>query len=101
MQLNNKHFVLRLNSPRPTFPGDMTDAERAMMEQHVAYWTDQMQRGFAIAFGPVLDPKGTWGLAVVEVDAEAQVTELVAHDPATRFGLRTDVLPMARAFVRK
>jgi uncharacterized protein YciI len=79
----------------------MNEAERAMMERHVAYWTDQMEKGVAVVVGPVLDPKGTWGLAVVEVDDETQVRELIAHDPATSFGLQLDLLPMMRAIVRK
>ena len=35
----------------------MSESERAMMLQHVAYWTELAQRGVAVAFGPVADPR--------------------------------------------
>ncbi|MGN6179044.1 MAG: hypothetical protein ACTHNW_07675 [Mucilaginibacter sp.] len=41
----------------------MTPEERAIMQQHVVYWKDLMNKGTVIAFGPVLDPVGTYGWA--------------------------------------
>ena len=35
-----KYFFCKLTPPRPTFAADMTDAERQLMHQHVAYWSD-------------------------------------------------------------
>jgi len=50
--------VIRLLPPRPTFALDMTAEEAAMMAEHVAYWGGLLERGVAIVFGPVGDPKG-------------------------------------------
>src|ERR1700674_1412576 len=61
-------FLFRLNSPRPTFAQDMTDTERAAMLKHVAYWRELLDEGTAIVFGPVADPKGTWGVGIVRVE---------------------------------
>jgi len=61
---------------------DTTDAERSIMQQHVAYWMEYMNKGMVLAFGPVLDPKGGYGLGIVEVEDEQQVQELIANDPA-------------------
>ena len=54
-------FAHKLISPRPTFAHDMTEAEKKVMIEHVAYWTGLMEKGVAVVFGPVLDPKGAWG----------------------------------------
>jgi uncharacterized protein YciI len=76
------HYVLYLNPPRPTFMQDMTDAERGIMQQHVAYWTGYMNKGMVLALGPVLDPKGGYGLGIVEVENEQQMQDMIASDPA-------------------
>src|SRR5882762_8069760 len=88
-----KYFVLHLLPSRPTFAQDMTPEERAIMQQHVAYWTDLMNKGFVIAYGPVIDPKGVYGLGLVAVDDPAQVNEFIANDPATAIN-RYEMFPM-------
>ncbi|SRR5258706_11563412 len=77
-----KYFMLRLNPPRPTFNQDMTEAERGIMKLHVAYWSDLTSKGMVIVFGPVLDPKGVYGIGIVAVDNPEQITEFIAGDPA-------------------
>ena len=77
------HYFLKLNPSRPTFAQDMTDDERAIMQQHVAYWGILMEKGVVVVFGPVLDPKGVYGMGVVAVENEEQLRELTTNDPAT------------------
>ena len=91
--MDKVYFVLKLIPPRPTFQKDMTHEERAIMIQHVAYWDVLMEKGFVIAFGPVIDPSGTYGLGIVEVDNEEQVKEFIIHDPATQIG-HYEIYPM-------
>ena len=76
------YFTLYLNPPRPNFMHDMTDAERAIMQRHIAYWNEFLERGIVLAFGPVLDPQGIHGLGIVEVENEQQVKDMIANDPA-------------------
>ena len=76
------HYFLKLNPCRPTFAMDMTDDERAIMQQHVAYWGDLMNKGRVVVYGPVMDPKGQFGMGVVEADDEEQLKEFIRHDPA-------------------
>ena len=76
------HYFLKLNPCRPTFAMDMTDDERAIMQQHVAYWGDLMNKGRVVVYGPVMDPKGPLGMGVVEADDEEQLKEFIRHDPA-------------------
>ena len=77
MNTGTTQFLYKLNPPRPTFVQDMTEAERNVMQQHAIYWKGLTDRGIAIIFGLVLDPKGPWGVGIVEVadepDARAQM----------------------------
>ena len=50
-------FLYRLIPPHPAFAQDMSPAEAEVMQRHVAYWQDLMNRDVALAFGPVLDPE--------------------------------------------
>ena len=92
------YFFVKTENPRPTFHLDMSAEERATMQQHVAYWSEKATRGIAIVFGPVMDPKGVYGMGVYKVRDEAEMNELLAHDPAKGL-LRYELLPMAQAVV--
>ena len=81
-----KYFFCKLTPPRPTFMIDMTDGERQLMGQHVAYWSELARKGTAIVFGPVADPQGGYGVAVIEAPDEAAVRELSTHDPVIKAG---------------
>jgi len=79
----------------------MTEEERDIMKQHVVYWTENAEKRIAIVFGPVLDPKGIYGLGIIEVESEDQAYILAAKDPAVKSGLqRLEIYPM-RATLRK
>ena len=92
-------FFIKTQNPRPTFHLDMTSEERAIMERHVAYWSEKAQHGIAIVFGPVLDPRGVYGIGVYHVQDEAEMQDLLERDPAKGL-LRFEVaLPMGRAVV--
>jgi uncharacterized protein YciI len=96
-----RFYLLRLLAPRPTFMTTMTDDERSMMGEHVAYWRGHLAAGTAVVYGPVADPKGGWGVGVVRVADEAEVQTLVARDPAIRGGrgMSYEILPMVRAII--
>lgn len=92
------HFAYRLLPPRPTFPSDMTEGEAATMGEHGAYWQRHLEAGRVLVFGPVVDPAGSWGLAVVVADDEDQALEMARADPAIVSGLCTfQVLAMPGA----
>lgn len=92
------YFFIRTQSPRPTFHLDMTAEERGIMEKHVAYWSEKAVNGTAIVFGPVVDPKGGYGIGAYQVQDEAEMRELLEHDPASGL-MQYEVLPMARVIV--
>lgn len=94
-----KFYVNRLLGPRPTFPMDITDDERALMAEHGTYWRERMAEGRVVVFGPVLDPKGVWGLGVMRVRDEAELQAITNADPVilANRGFRYESLPMMTA----
>jgi uncharacterized protein len=92
------YVFVRTNNPRPTFLLDMTDAEKQVMHAHVAYWSEKGKQGIAVVFGPVLDPKGVYGIGVYSVDDLAHMQRLLADDPA-RDILKYEFFEMPRAVV--
>ena len=76
------HYFLKLIPNRPTFAQDMTDEEKAVMHQHVAYWGALMNEGNVVVYGPVMDPAGVYGMGVVEAENEEQLKRFLNNDPA-------------------
>jgi uncharacterized protein YciI len=82
MNQNKLNFFLKLNPPRPTFMKDMTEQEKSIMQKHVAYWKPYVEDGTMMLMGPVMDPKGGYGIGIIAVDNEEQLKALIANDPA-------------------
>ena len=101
--VEKSYFLCKLLPPRPTFPADMSPAEADVMRAHVAYWQSHLQRGVAVAFGPVMDPNGAWGAGIIGVSNDAELRELQENDPAIRSGLgfRAEACAMPGAIVRE
>lgn len=90
-----QHFFFKLIPPRPTFPQDMTEEERRLMEEHARYFQQQFAAGRLLLYGPVMATGGTFGLAVLEVDSEAEARRFGENDPSVRRGLnRFEFHPM-------
>jgi len=77
-----KDFFLKLIPPRKTFMQDMSDSEKSIMQKHVAYWSPFINNGIVLVLGPVMDVNGGYGIAVVRVDSDEHLNELIAGDPA-------------------
>lgn len=95
----DSYFFMRLLAPRPTFAFDMNADEAAVMQAHSGYWREQLAAGMVVAFGPVADPKGPWGLGIVRAPDEAAVRAFQERDPALQSGLgfTYELMPMLAA----
>ncbi len=91
--MEKKFYLLHLIPPRPGFALDMNEEERKIMMQHVAYWNEFRLKGVALVYGPVMDPKGPYGLGIVAVDDEKQLMDLMGNDPARNLN-RYEYFPM-------
>jgi len=97
-----KYYLCKLIPPRPAFAQDMTEAEAKLMQKHVTYWKGLMDKGLVIVFGPVADPNGTYGVAIIELDDEADAISLGTNDPTIKanVGFKFEVYPMPQAMLR-
>ena len=88
-----QYYFLKLNPPRPSFAQDMNNEEREIMLKHVEYWKPYVKNGTVLVLGPVMDPKGFFGIAVAGVEAEADLMELISKDPANGLNVY-EIYPM-------
>jgi uncharacterized protein YciI len=79
----------------------MTPAEAQVMRAHVEYWTELASQGIALAFGPVADPQGPWGLGIIAAPDSEALERLQTQDPAIlgRIGMRYETLPIVQLVV--
>jgi uncharacterized protein len=85
----SNHFVYRLIPPRPTFHLDMSDAERAIINEHVRYWEAETAAGNVVVYGPVVSEAGSWGLGVFTAEDVQGARDVLDADPAISSGLAT------------
>jgi len=94
-------FFLKLIPPRSTFATDMTPEEGVVMTKHAAYWAELFKTGKVLIIGPVLDPKGAWGMAVLETNSLADAQQMADNDPSVKSGLNKVELSPMQVFLRK
>ena len=80
-------FLYRLDPPRPTFAKDMTPEEAKLMQRHLDYWSGLVEAGKAIAFGPVHDPRGSFGIGILSLEPHEDPRGIAQGDPALISGL--------------
>jgi uncharacterized protein len=99
--MSKQHFYFKLIPPRATFPGDITDKERALMDDHGTYCERQFAAGKLLAYGPVMAPGGAFGCAILEVAGETEARQFGENDPSVRAGMnRFEIYPMHVANAR-
>ena len=97
-----KTWLIRIIPPRPHFDQDATPAEQALMDQHFVYWKDLNAQGVCLFGGPVLDPRGVYGILVVHAATEDEARTLGNGDPAVKGGvIKIEVAEMRVVFVPK
>ena len=94
------YFLFKLYPPRVTFPADITRAEGKLIQEHSDYWSQLMNRGFVLAFGPVVDPKGTYCIAIIQLEDGGVAIPVCSNDPMilanVGFTFEVQSLPLLR-----
>lgn len=99
--MEKMHFFYKLFPPRPTFHLDQNEEEKSVMEEHMQYWAELTSKGNSIVYGPVFDAKGVFGMAVIEVDNEAEADNIAKDDPAVLSNVCTcELIPMQVGMLR-
>jgi uncharacterized protein YciI len=91
-----KYFFLKLLPPRLDFMQTMDDAEKAIMYAHRSYWAELAEKGWAVAYGPVMGEHGGFGAGFWALPAEVAPEALATNDPAIKanVGFRYEISPM-------
>jgi uncharacterized protein YciI len=61
----------------------MNEAEREVMQRHAGYLAALLANGRGVAFGPVMDPAGVFGMGIIEAADEAAARAITDSDPAS------------------
>ena len=80
------HYLCMLRPPRATFIAEMTADEALLMRAHREYWTPRVETGVVVAMGPVADPAGGYGVAIIEAASTAALDAMLAADPVIAAG---------------
>ena len=90
-----QHFFFKLIPPRPTFPHDINDEEKRLMNEHAHYFDEHFAAGRLLLYGPVMASSGAFGLGVLEVEDKTEARRFGEADPSVRAGLNTfEIYPM-------
>ena len=97
MCYNHKSITLRLGGPmlirnkpcymvravfhRKDYPNNISETEKTILQKHLELWDRLILEGSVMFTGPVQDPKGTYGLALIFADSEDSVRKLLETDP--------------------
>jgi uncharacterized protein len=80
-----------------------TEKENTIVQHHFEVLQGLLKEGKLIIAGRTLnmDPEG-FGLVILEVDSEAEATELMNNDPAVKGGImKAKIFPYRAALLRK
>jgi uncharacterized protein len=96
------HYLCKLRPPRLTFVDDMTPDEAVLMRAHREYWTPRVETGVVVAMGPVADPAGGYGVAIIEAASVTALEAMLRADPviAAGRGFAYENFPMPAIAVR-
>ncbi|WP_255460992.1 YciI family protein [Edaphobacter albus] len=73
----------------------MNPQERDLMQQHVVHIRSYFESGSVLAFGPVLAPEGSFGMAILNVPDLSAAQNILETDPSVVAGLnRFEIYPM-------
>ena len=90
-----KYYLCKYLPPRADFLATMTDDERTWMGRHGAFLDDLLAKGQIVAHGPVIDPDGSYGVSLYQIEDDQDIEAITALDPIVRNGIgRYEHFPM-------
>ena len=95
-------FLVRLEPVRKDFTlQNMTDDERRITGEHAAYLKELIDQGKLAFAGQVFDPKGLWGILIVNAPDQEAATALLNGDPTIKAEVfRGEAIPFRTVFQR-
>ncbi len=95
-----RQFLLRMEPLRKDFTVEnMTAAEQAVVAGHLAYLNSLFDKGVLTFAGQVFDPKGLWGITVVNAPNAETAKRILNEDPSIKNKVfQGEVIPFRTAF---
>jgi uncharacterized protein YciI len=82
-----KAYLTKWVPPRNDFLSTITEHEKDLFRQHGDWQTDLREQRLIVAHGPVVDPAGSYGVALWEIEDDADIAALTAQDPIMKAGV--------------
>ena len=97
-----RQFVIRLEPVRAGLTlQNLTDEERQVATEHAKHLRDLLAQGKLKMAGQALDPKGLWGIVIVDAPDMETATAIMNSDPGVKEKLfRGEVTPFRVVFER-
>ena len=64
----------------------MTSDEARWMKEHGAFLDDLIDEGVVVAHGPVMDPKGGYGVSLFRIADDQDIDTITSRDPIVKNG---------------
>lgn len=89
-------FFCKLVAPRADFVQTLTPGEMELMQRHGGYWNQGIADGHVVAYGLVADPRGAFGIGIVNFDSGDDVLAFTDGDPVIQsgHGFSFEIAPM-------
>ena len=81
-----KHYLCKYIPPRADFLSTLSAQEKTWMGQHGAFLNDLLDKGVVVAHGPVIDPAGSYGVSLFQIDDEQDIGAITSQDPIVQNG---------------
>jgi uncharacterized protein YciI len=81
-----KFYLCKYIPPRADFLATMTADERQWMTQHGIYLNELLEQGVVMAHGPVIDPAGSYGVSLYQIDDDQDIAAITSQDPIVKNG---------------
>jgi uncharacterized protein YciI len=97
-----RQFLLRIEPVRPDLTlQNLTEDERRITNEHFAYLKRLLAEGRLTFAGQVFDPKGLWGIVVVNAEDQAAANGILNGDPGVKARFfRGEALPFRTVLER-
>lgn len=82
-----KSYLCKFIPPRADFLATMSADEKTWMGAHGAFLNDLMGKGIIVAHGPVMDPAGSYGVSLFQIEDGQDIDAFTSQDPIVKNGV--------------
>lgn len=65
----------------------MSTDEKTWMGEHGAFLNDLLDKGIVVAHGPVMDPAGSYGVSLFQIEEGQDIDAFTSQDPIVKSGV--------------